>query len=352
MYQIQDGTVLDSNGKIIFYSVNRFIEDICKSDRCFICGKSSAEITFTKEHILPKWILRKYKLYDKIIGLPNYSSFRYSKYVIPCCKNCNQLLNKKLEQPIKKLIDSGYSDFIKYLRREGPYELFVWLNLIFLKTHLKDKSLKLHLKEISNIKISDFYTWEDLHHIHCIARSFYTNADLEKEVLGSILILPVKKLKHIESFDYFDLYDSKSILLRVNDIGIIAVLNDSCLAQNTISDIINIIDNEISPLQLREIFARLSFGNNILNSHPEFSSNIDLTNESYIISATIPTEVGMLDYEIKKFGNIMFYCCDDWLDKRNENEYNILRKNIESGNYTFIINSEGKFVSDSMDMLL
>lgn len=351
MYKIENGTVIDSEGKTLFFSVGRFIQDICFGDNCFICGKSLSDTEFNNEHVLPRWILKKYNLYKRKIILPNNSDFRYDRYVIPCCLGCNELMNQEFEQPIKKLVEGGYNNFIKYLKKEGPWKIFIWLNILFLKTHLKDKSLKLHLRSADVSKISDFYTWEELHHIHCVARSFYTNADLDSKVLGSLLVLPIKELDYFEHFDYADIYDSKSVLIRLNDIALISVLNDSCFSQHTIPRFIEKIDNNVSPLQIKEIFARLSFANMHLKNRPEYFSDIDILKESYKISATVPSEVEMDEFDLKKFGKLMLFCCDDLLDKKNKDEYDLLRQNVERGNYTFILDSNDNFISNSMDQI-
>lgn len=351
MYKLEDGIVKDVDERILFFSVDRFIQDICLSNNCFICGKSPSETDFNNEHVLPKWILKKYNLYNRKIILPNQSEFKYDKYIIPCCRECNKLLNVEFEQPIIRLIEGGYKNLTDYLKSDGPWKLFIWLCIIFLKTHLKDKSLKLQLKKNENSKISDFYTWEELHHLHCVARSFYTKANLDAKVLGSFLILPVKELNYFENFDYADNYSSKSILLRVNDIAFLAVLNDSCFSQNAITHFIEKIDNKISPLQLREIFARLSFANMHLKYRPKYFSDIDVLNESYNISGSIPKKNELMEYDLEKFGKFMLFYCDDFIDKKNENEYKIIRKNVERGNYTFILDSNGDFISNSMDQI-
>lgn len=349
MYKVEDETVLDSEGNIIFFDINRFIKDICLGNCCFICGKSPHERKFNNEHILPKWILRKYKLFNKKIILPNNSDFNYSKYVIPCCFECNKLMNEEFEKPIKQLLEGGYKVLTDYLKREGPWKIYVWLNIIFLKTHFKDKSLKLHLKENGESKIADFYTWEELHHIHCIARSFYTKAMLDKMVLGSFLILPAKNLDYIEPFDYSDIYDSKTIFLRLNDIALIAVLNDSGISQQIISFFLEKISDCVSPLQLKEIFARLSFANLHLKNRPKFFSDFNLSKETHKISAHVSNEIELDEIDSNKFGKLMLFCCKDLINRYDNDQYIAICKKIEIGNYTFILDSNNQFVHNSMD---
>ena len=41
-------------------------------------------------------------------------------------------------------------------------------------------------------RIGEIYDWEVLHHVHCLARSFATKAEIGPEVFGSLLLLPAK----------------------------------------------------------------------------------------------------------------------------------------------------------------
>ena len=63
-------------GRVLYFSVERFIKDICERNCCFICGAFPSTVEFNDERILPKWVLRKFDLFNKRIGLPNEADFR------------------------------------------------------------------------------------------------------------------------------------------------------------------------------------------------------------------------------------------------------------------------------------
>ena len=90
----EDGTRKDAEGKIIFLSPERFIRDVIRGNHCFICVTSPVGNKFTEEHIFPKWILRKYDLYRRKIGIPNNQKITYGSYTIPCCEECNKLMGR------------------------------------------------------------------------------------------------------------------------------------------------------------------------------------------------------------------------------------------------------------------
>ena len=136
-------TIINSQGKIIFFGYKDFIEDIVNGNCCFICGAKPQTKTFNNEHIIPDWILKRYNLHAKAINLPNGTRMRYGQYKIPCCKDCKTELGKTYEIPLSKLLSKPYPEICLELEKNTSLLqlLFKWLSLIFIKTHLKDKIL-------------------------------------------------------------------------------------------------------------------------------------------------------------------------------------------------------------------
>lgn len=262
LIQTVDGSILDSDGKILFFSFERFKSDIVEGECCFICGVSPDHATFNNEHVLPDWILRRYDLHQKTITLPNSTTFRYGQFTIPCCEECNKTMGRTFEEPISKIFEKGSNALSHELKENGPWLLFCWMCLIFVKTHLKDTNLNFHLdRRKGDERIGDLHDWSELHHIHCMARSFYTGVELSKEAMGSLLVLPAKIRPHFESFDYGDLSFVATMTLRIDDTAIIAVLNDSQAALSVYYEELEKIRGPLSPLQVREIGVHLGFIN-------------------------------------------------------------------------------------------
>ena len=43
-------------------------------------------------------------------------------------------MGQQVEQPIRDMFDKGYESFGEQLKLNGPWDLFCWMNWIFLKT--------------------------------------------------------------------------------------------------------------------------------------------------------------------------------------------------------------------------
>jgi hypothetical protein len=58
-----DDTVLDENGAVVYFSLERFVRDLCLGDCCFICGAAPGTVSFNDEHVIPRWLLWRYDLF-------------------------------------------------------------------------------------------------------------------------------------------------------------------------------------------------------------------------------------------------------------------------------------------------
>jgi hypothetical protein len=335
-YVLPDNSVHDRSGRMLYFSADRFISDICQGDRCFICGSRRDQLPFNDEHILPDWILRRYNLHDKYLALPNGASIRYGGYAIPCCHRCNSEMGDLFESPIREIVAQGHEAIIRYVHEEGSWLFFTWMTLIFLKTHLKDAELRLNLDQRRGTeKIGDSYAWEELHHLHCIARSFYTQCELDPCVHGSVFILPAEMKSGADNFDFCDLYASQTMLLRLGDTAFISVLNDSCAAVNVLSEKLNNRPAPFSPMQLREIMAHCAFVNLNLKERPVFVSEFKPKEKRYVITAREPEQLSLGECMRSQFGEILYPLLEDYLSSIASSERQDIAEAVKQGRFSF-----------------
>lgn len=343
-----DGSFETMDGKVLFFSIDRFVSEIGRGECCFICGADPSEKAFNDEHVLPRWLLAKHDLYDKKVTLPNGQQIRYAQYTIPCCSECNAFMGDKLEKPVQEILEGGHHSVADYLNANGHWLFFVWLSLIFLKTHLKDRHLRFHLdRRLGEEPIADLYAWEQLHHIHCVARSFFTRGILEREVSGSFLTLHADTQPQYEHFDYRDVHDARTILLRSGETAFVAVLNDSCASSNLFRNLFDRLGSHMSPLQLREVLAHLSYLNQHLAERPTFHS--EFTDGEYRLRARLPAELRLEDTSESGFGRVLYACCEDILNQCENPDVDQTICLVKQGKYTFLFDSNGEFLANSME---
>ncbi|HVV65682.1 MAG TPA: hypothetical protein VHC42_09440 [Rhizomicrobium sp.] len=347
-----DDSIVSDDGKIIYFSTSRFISDIAEGSCCFVCGATPGSKPFNDEHVLPEWVLRRYNLFDRTVGLPNFTSFRYDRYKVPCCGECNSLMGRTIEQPMRSIIDGGHSSLSDYLKSDGPLLPFTWMALIFMKTHLRDRTLSMHLdRRISASAIASAYDWSDLHHVHTICRSFFTKASIAREAFGSMFVLPANCDSGEEEFDFYDLYAAQTLLIRMNDVAMLTVFNDSAAVTNHLLSVTEGIAGPLSSVQLRELLVEAACCNLQLKTRPVFQSAINLAREHAEIIAAIPSnqpEFEPRDFNLR--GKMMETVFRDLLTRgqfEGHTREEFLSK-VRDGRATFLYDDNGQFIRESL----
>ncbi len=345
MRKTPDGSIIDDKGQVVFFSVSRFIKDICELDCCFICGASRDTKEFNDEHVIPDWLLRKHQLHDQKLILPNGHNTTYSRNKVPCCLDCNELLGRELEEPVRNIFSVEYNEALDLILNANALgKLFRWLCLTVFKTHYRDRSMRWSLDQRRpDDRISDVYDWKELHHIHAIARSIYSKCKITPEVLGSICLFPMKTGSQFEDFDFVDLYPAQSVLIKSGQMGVVAVLNDSGAANIGFEPISKKISGALSNIQLREILSHLSTINMHLKHRPKYSTLCDLSSGEALITASIPE-----DFEIERpyyetFGGLLHFTCGNIIRQSRIPNMEAFLAKIKEGNHTFLFNGDGTF---------
>ena len=338
-----DGSFETSTGRVLHFGIQRFVDDIVLGGRCFVCGVSRDAAPFNDEHVIPKWLLRRHDLYDRRVGVPNGASVPYRSYTVPCCQSCNSALGEKVEDSLSALIDGGFDRVAERLQEPNdPAAIFGWLALLFVKTHLKDLMLRWHLDHrAGKVTIGEAYDWESLHHVHCVARAFYSGASVDRSVIGTLLLCRACLGETPEAFDYADLYHAKTVLLRTGDICIIAVLNDSWGAGRIVKPDLEKLDGALSILQLRELMARLAVVNMHLRERPSYYS--EPCGNGTAIRASLPSELAIDPVPDEVFGALMERCCADVVRDVNAPDAAEVCEHLKAGRWSFLFDASGKF---------
>jgi hypothetical protein len=345
-----DGSIEDKSGKVIYFSATRFERDIGLGGCCFICGAQPNQKPFNNEHVLPEWLLRRYSLFDRKITLPNEQGFKYGNYTVPCCIDCNSLMGEYFETPISNAVREGAASIRKLIGHD-PLRVYAWLALIYLKTHLKDRSLRVHLDQRKGAeKIADEYDWSELHHLHCIARYFYSGAEVEPEALGSFLVMETNNAGMTESFDYSDLYLAQTATITLDGTVIFAVMNDSGGAISNYTERLDRITGPLSHIQSKEMMADLALLNLHLKERTVFRTEFDMINERCRILASRPGAPELVPIEPETKGKIMLKALAGILPHmkmagfKNEAE---IAEAISSGHMSFLFDDSDKFITES-----
>ena len=340
---------IDVDGKVIHYPMDEFLSEIVSTDSCFICGvlRESDDKEFNDEHIIPQWLLRRFGLFNEKMRLPNSQLTKYSSQTLPCCVECNSDLANVYETPLSNILKPKYKDFIANVTQEDGKLIFKWLSLVFIKNHLKDKERLCELdRRIKSPTISETYDWGLMHHIWCVARSHYSQADISELVYGTMIAIPIVEEGENCSFDYIDSHSSRVIAVKVGDYAIVAILDDAKFFSSVYEDFIHKIKGKrLSLIQLSEVVSRMCAVNINIKNRPTFNSSVDTQGE-YKIGVEFNGEAKLYSEKdcVVTTGNFLRY----HIENRPDFNLNLSTSElelVEKNELTFLFDDNGDFLS-------
>jgi hypothetical protein len=342
----ETGTVIHADDRrILHYGFDDFVECIVKGDDCFVCGAENGSKSFNNEHVIPKWIMKHYCRPDGFIVLPNGTTIKHIHYTVGCCQDCNNELSEMFEKPVSELLKQGYDFVWNALAKDDTLyvKLFQWVCLLFFKTHLKDSYLFSERdRRLTSGSIADTYCWHPLYHIHSIIRKHHTGAILTEGVQGTILVFEALDEGPDEQFDYLDNLNSQIVMVKVGQVVIFSVLNDSRFCLAGYKTFLSKISGSLNIVQIRELFARLRYLNDNIKKRPRFHSLFK--DNQFIIGAKLPKKIEFLSGKREKsslFNFMRFYIGD--LISPDLPERDKYLQDLEEGRAQFIFDENYNF---------
>ena len=163
-------------------------------------------------------------------------------------------------------------------------------------------------------------------------------------------MLPAKVELDSENFDFGDIHLGRALLLRMDEVCFFAVLNDSCYSQTFFKDQLLKISGPLSPIQIREVLARLAFLNVFLKDRPKFWSDFDLKRGSYCIGADAPETSGLCDCSSPDFGKFLHSSIRNMLSQMVNADRDQIIEHVKEGKYSFLFDKNGDFINNSMEV--
>jgi hypothetical protein len=336
-----NGSVIDGEGNLLYISCQRFIRDIAEGDCCFMCGAKPGSRPFNDEHVIPDWVLRDLGLHNKQINHGNFRSTTYSRFRVPCCVECNSTLGRKVETPISTLFKGGPQAMRERLTKEGPWSIFAWLNLVYLKFLLFDRSVRIHRDPRNGAEtIGQAFDWSSLHHLHCVARAYLTEPEIDHRIMGSTFFVSMKRYEGDEPFDWCDIYADRVIMFRFRDIAVISVLDDACATYTKVIDPLFLkLVGPLSPPQLRELTLRIADARHHINETALFHTEFDFDLRVARISVEHPDTVTFHQNEPDYFGRLMEMFCSGYVLGQKDEQQKL--RYLREGRWSFLFDPNG-----------
>ena len=337
-----DGSVVDGDGRVFYFSIERFRSTVCNGRSCIVCGRTPEDTGFNEEHVIPDWVLRRFSLFDQRIVLPNSSSIPYRQMRMPCCKSCNGLYGRELEQPISRLLSKKYDVLIDEISEVEARRIISWLALIYVKLHLNDQRLRMDITDPQRGSIGQMHTWEFLHHSHCLARAPFTQEIFESDI-ASLVILPASTEQGWPRFDFVSMSLPRTMLFRIEDVALLVVLGDGGIARNIFETSLSKLEGPLSPIQVREVVANLAFISLSLDELPEIKTEFDFDRGLSRMLVRRPRAITP-SFDKTLYGQALHQCCFPIAQAMQLPNLSDLEQQLLSGECSFLLDRDGRFI--------
>ena len=263
------------------------------TDRCFVCDELLTNENATEEQVYPKWLQRKFNLYNQKISLLNGTFINYRNLKVPCCKKCNEIMSAKIEKPMRQAVEGGYECF-KNLNKEI---VFQWLNKLSYGMLYKEAML---LRERGNEAGGYIVSHEILNELHMkyiFLISIIQNTEYIKKPY-SLLIFKIKP-DYKNPYWGYDAFNFPVFCMCMNDIGIIAHLQDNGFNEDFFKeneDMNELLQHELHIIQFRETCARFVYKSSLFIRNPAYIMVMD--NENETPNQIISQEMSGLGYAV------------------------------------------------------
>jgi hypothetical protein len=233
---------------------------------CFLCAEPLTTETRTDEHVIPKWVLQKYDLWNERLGLLNDTTIQYRQLTVPCCTSCNNERLSRLESTVEIAASSGYDAVVALPK----FTLFQWLAKIFVGLLYKDLLLPLDRSDpsVGNIidpeilkRFSIIHLWIQMSNL-----TFEPGNDYEY-CPGSIFLFRTQKPSSPrDQFDLVDATQSNCLAIRLGDVGIVGdFLEHGVHARNAGDSFLPYQRFPLHPLQFKELAAQIFYAASLLD---------------------------------------------------------------------------------------
>jgi len=303
-------------------------------DRCFVCDEVLTDENRTEEHIYPKWLQRKFNLYNQKISLLNGTFIQYRNLKVPCCKKCNETMSERIEKPMERAVDGGYESF-KILDRNI---IFQWLNKLSYGMLYKEAML---LRERGKEEAGYVMPHEILNELH-MKHIFLVSIIKNTEFVESPYSLLIFKIKPDKKTPYwgFDGFLVPVFCMNLNDIGIITHLQDNKFNEEFFRehDFMNdLLQRELHVMQFREVCARFLYKSSLFVRNPYYIMIMDTDAPKQIISQEM-SGIGYSEWSQETYAKVLAFLWED---------YGISYDKIYKGNnkvWTLLWNEKGEFL--------
>lgn len=235
---------------------------------CFLCGAGLPADRNTDEHVIPKWVQERYKLWNQKLTLLNNTTIPYRQLTIPCCKTCNNVHLGKIELEMQKACVAG-AEAVRALPIET---LFIWAGKILYGLLYREHLLAWSRRDEKEGPIVPAELLERFRLHHQFLQAARVPFEFITGVPASVFVYRTMEPSDIKmGFDYWDNIMALGISIRVGKVGIVACLQDGGALKYSFDDYYETFQKlNVHWMQFAEITAKIFYDLSRFNRVPKF----------------------------------------------------------------------------------
>jgi hypothetical protein len=256
--------------------------------QCFACGTEPT--SGQGEHIIPKWLQRRFDLFNQSLTLINGTRIPYRHLTIPCCEKCNNGFLRDIENAVISFLESP--DF----RNTGSRVILGrWLCKILIGLLVKETTLLLDRRDPSKGSILPQEFLQEFKHAQFVLQSARKQTVFHSLHGPHPFTLYMYRIERDIDFGEFDLttnFLGQSIAMRLGPVGVVFV-NDGGLQNHADQKgPLHLDGRRLHPVQFSEVVARV-----------HYKATLRDATHSYTTSET-PDEIIVDQVTVHPFSNV------------------------------------------------
>jgi len=223
--------------------------------QCFACGGQPT--AGQGEHIIPRWLQRRFSLFNQSLTLINGSRIPYRQLTIPCCETCNNGFLRNIENAVIAFLEKpNFND-------TSPRVIIGrWLCKIFIGLLVKETTLLVDRGDPSKGSILSQDFLENFRHAQFILQSARKRTIFHSLHGPHPFTLYMYRIERDEDFGDFDLSTNlvgQSIAMRLGPVGVVFVNDGGLQYEAGRNGPLNLDGRRLHPLQFSEVVARVHY---------------------------------------------------------------------------------------------
>lgn len=266
---------------------------------CFLCGSCE---NITLEHVFPKWLQRRYDLWNCTLTLLNRTQIKYRQLTIPCCQECNGVYLSTIENQVSQAVEKGFTA----CNLIPDTVIYQWTGKIFYGILRKELTLAANQKDKTAGNIIPAKLVESFWALHLFLQSVRQPLEFKFPRPYSILKAHLHSNEHTPDYDFRDNLIHQIVQIRMDDIGFIVVFEDRSIISESYGRYLTEVNGrKLLQIQFDELYAKVLYQKSLIKYSPKYMIDANVADPNgTVIVRDLSDGAFISQWSQKEFANV------------------------------------------------